>query len=91
MCVIISVVGIFGLLGLLIIKNVNYKNNANSYKIADGMIKVNLKSDKQYIIDLEHSKVFTNYDDFSLYFDNSDITKESFDNSNYSIFTIKKL
>ena len=70
----------------ILVKNANYKTN--SFKIADGMVKVDLKSGTEYDIDLENASVFTNYDDFSEYFNSSEITSNDFNNNNYAIITL---
>ena len=82
-CCIIMVIGI---LSVIVIKN---KNRENSYQVADGMIKVDLKSNAlDFDMDLENAKVYTNYNDFSSNFNSSTITLSDFDNNNYAVIAL---
>ena len=63
-------------------------NKSNSYKMANGLVKVELKPDLRYDIDLEHPKVFNSYADFSLYFDSKNINEADFNNSNYAVIIL---
>ena len=65
----------------------NLINKTDTFKIANGISKVELKDGVQYDIDLEHATVFTNYDSFSAYFTSENISKEDFDKNNYAIIT----
>ena len=73
-------------IGLTITYLLNSKSS--SYKIADGITKIELKSDVQYDIDLEHLHVFDNYEDFSIYFNSESIKKDYFDSNNYAILIL---
>ena len=63
-------------------------NKQGSYKVAKGLVKLDLKSEAQYDIDLEHLQVFNNYADFSLYFDNKNKSEADFDNNNYAVIIL---
>lgn len=73
-------------IGLTIIYLLN--NKSDSYQMANGIIKIELKSDVQYDIDLEHLHVFDNYEDFSMYFNSESIKKYYFDSNNYAILIL---